>query len=100
VVLSFLGTNLFSTVISVRPLYVVLVTNVTAVIARLFFGVQRDSGRTRRSGSSSDDGGDEYSQLARMLELCLVAKTVADAVFMDCAVYAIVLICGLSVIKA
>ncbi|WVZ01726.1 hypothetical protein V8G54_022532 [Vigna mungo] len=99
VLLSFLGTNVFSTVISFRPLYVVLVTNATVVIARLFFGVQRDSGRTRRSGSSGD-GEDEYSQLARMLELCLVAKNVADAVFMDCAVYAIVLICGLSVIKA
>ncbi|XP_047155220.1 uncharacterized protein LOC124826437 [Vigna umbellata] len=99
VLLSFLGTNVFSTVISFRPLYVVLVTNATVVIARLFFGVQRDSGRTRRSGSSGD-GEDEYSQLARMLELCLVAKNVADAVFMDCAIYAIVLICGLSLIKA
>lgn len=97
--LSFLGTNFFNTVISFRPLYVVLVTNVTVVIARLFFGVRRGSGRTRRSGSSGD-GGDEYSQLAMMFELCLLAQNVLDAVFMDCAVYAIVLICGLSVIKA
>ncbi|ESW04700.1 hypothetical protein PHAVU_011G117800 [Phaseolus vulgaris] len=98
VLLSFLGTNVFNTVISFGPLYVVLVTNITVVIARLFFGVRRDSGRTRRSGSSGD-GGDEYSQLAKMMELCLVAQNVADAVFMDCAVYSIVLICGLSVIK-
>ncbi|CAJ1978947.1 unnamed protein product [Sphenostylis stenocarpa] len=96
VLLSFLGTNFFTAVISFRPLYLVLVTNVTVVIARLFFGEQRGFGRR---GSSGDSEG-EYSQLARTLELCLVAQTVADAVFMDCAVYAVVLICGLSVINA
>ncbi|KAG2380827.1 uncharacterized protein HKW66_Vig0202000 [Vigna angularis] len=84
---------------SFRPLYVVLVSNATIVIAKLFFGVQRDYARMRRSGSSGDDE-DEYSQLAKMLELCLVAKIVVDVVFMDCFMYTILLICGLSVIKA
>ncbi|WVZ17134.1 hypothetical protein V8G54_010116 [Vigna mungo] len=89
----------FCTVIDFRPLHGVLLTNATIMITRLFFGVWRDSGRTWRNGSSGDDE-DEYSQLGKMLELCLVVKNVADAVFMDCAFYAILLIWGFSVIEA
>ncbi|KAL5130818.1 hypothetical protein HKD37_12G033817 [Glycine soja] len=87
----------FSTVITFRPLYLVLVTNLTVVIARLFSGKQRGSERRDNRGSSGDGGG-EYAQLASILELCVVAQNVADAVFMDCAVYAVVLVCGLSVL--
>ncbi|RDY03721.1 hypothetical protein CR513_12670, partial [Mucuna pruriens] len=91
VVASYTGfINFFKTVISFRPLYLVLVTNLTVVIARLFSGEQRGFGRRQSRGSSS---GDEYALLARMLELCLVAQSMADAVFMDCAVYAVVLVC-------
>ncbi|CAI8609362.1 unnamed protein product [Vicia faba] len=52
--------------------------------------------RNSASASASADSSDQYAQRAKTLEIGMVLKTVADAVFMDCAVYAIVLICSLS----
>ncbi|TKY66871.1 Zinc finger FYVE domain-containing protein 26 isoform 1 [Spatholobus suberectus] len=97
---SFLGSKFFKTVIGFRPLYLVLVTNLTAVIARLFSCKQRGFERRQSRGSSGGGGvgGDEYAQLAKALELCLVVQNAADAVFMDCAVYAVVLVCGLALL--
>ncbi|CAI8595859.1 unnamed protein product [Vicia faba] len=54
--------------------------------------------RNSASASASADSSDQYAQLAKTLEIGMVLKTVADAVFMDCAVYAIVLICSLSLV--
>ncbi|CAI8598689.1 unnamed protein product [Vicia faba] len=54
--------------------------------------------RNNASASASADSSDQYAQLAKTLEIGMVLKTVADAVFMDCAVYAIVLICSLSLV--
>ncbi|CAI8585337.1 unnamed protein product [Vicia faba] len=54
--------------------------------------------RNSASASASADSSDQYAQLAKTLEIGMVRKTVADAVFMDCVVYAIVLICSLSLV--
>lgn len=90
---SLMGGKLFNSVISFRPLYLVLVTNLTVVVARLI-----SSDKRRLNITSS--GGDQWdAQLARTLELGLVMQNVADAVFMDCAVYAIVVICGVSLVQ-
>ncbi|XP_058731593.1 uncharacterized protein LOC131603313 [Vicia villosa] len=103
VVASYLGFSLIKTVISFRPLYLVLLTNSSFVVAKLFTGKQRGSDeRSRRkqnSASDTADSSDQYAQLAKTLEIGMVLKTVADAVFMDCAVYAIVLICSLSLVQ-
>lgn len=104
VVASYLGFSLIKTVISFRPLYLVLLTNSSFVVAKIISGKQRDSDeRLRRRQnraivSASADSSDQYAQLAKTLEIGMVLKTVADAVFMDCAVYAIVLICSLSLV--
>ncbi|XVF89225.1 hypothetical protein PTKIN_Ptkin19aG0112900 [Pterospermum kingtungense] len=92
-----LGNRFLGTTISFRPLYFVLLTNVTMVIARLLFS-------DRRSSQSSIGGGGENrvddnnwaEQLSKTLEVGLVAQKVIDAVFMDFSVYAIIVICGLS----
>ncbi|XP_027347647.1 uncharacterized protein LOC113859030 [Abrus precatorius] len=89
---SFFDTNFVKSVVGFRPLYLVLLTNLTVVVATIVSRKQRGFGRRTRNTNSSD------SQLARALELGLLVKNVADAVFMDCAVYAIVLICGLSLL--
>ncbi|CAI8618811.1 unnamed protein product [Vicia faba] len=104
VVASCLGFSLIKTIISFRPLYLVLLTNSSFVVAKIISGKQRGSDeRLRRrqnsaSASVSADSSDQYAQLAKTLEIGMVLKTVADAVFMDCAVYAIVLICSLSLV--
>ncbi|CAI8618856.1 unnamed protein product [Vicia faba] len=54
--------------------------------------------RNNASASASADSSDQYAQLAKTLEIGMVLKTVADAVFVDCVVYAIVLICSLSLV--
>lgn len=96
VVASYLGFSLIKTVISFRPLYLVLLTNSTFVVSKLMKhrGVNERS-RRKLNGTDSSDQWDGQ-QLAKTLEIGLVVKSVVDAVFMDCAVYAIVLICSLS----
>ncbi|CAI8612745.1 unnamed protein product [Vicia faba] len=104
VVASCLGFSLIKTIISFRPLYLVLLTNSSFVVAKIISGKQRGSDerlrrrRNNASASASADSSDQYAQLAKTLEIGMVLKTVADAVFIDCAVYAIVLICSLSLV--
>ncbi|GAU34519.1 hypothetical protein TSUD_393930 [Trifolium subterraneum] len=99
VVASYLGFSLISTVISFRPLYLVLLTNSTFVVAKIISGKQRGSDdRSRRRQSNADSSSDQWNQLAKTLEIGMVLKSVVDAVFIDCAVYAIVLICSLSLV--
>lgn len=93
VVASYLGlSQLINTVISFRPLYLVLLTNLTVVIARLV------SGKQRRRRQNSTDSSEWDSQLAKTLEIGMVLQSLIDAVFIDCSVYAIVLVCGLSLV--
>ncbi|XP_068313760.1 uncharacterized protein [Pyrus communis] len=95
-----LGSKLLKTLLGFRPLYLVLVTNVTLVLARIL-----DSGRQRHHrvpagiGEGQTMSGSEYEwaeRLGKALGIGLLGKKVLDALFMDCAVYAIIVICGLS----
>ncbi|KAI9097838.1 hypothetical protein K1719_025609 [Acacia pycnantha] len=99
VVLSYLGFPLLhsryvKSVLSFRPLYLVLVTNVTVVAVQLFTGKQRRV--AGRQNEISSDGNHWIERLSRALESVLVMRNVMDAMFMDCASYAIIVICGLS----
>ncbi|XP_045795475.1 uncharacterized protein LOC123889985 [Trifolium pratense] len=98
VVASYLGFSLIKNVISFRPLYLVLLTNSTFVVAKIITGKQRGSDERSRRRQSSVDSSDQWNQLAKTLEIGMVVKSVVDAVFIDCAVYAIVLICSLSLV--
>ncbi|XWS70356.1 hypothetical protein CRYUN_Cryun03dG0040900 [Craigia yunnanensis] len=93
-----LGNRFLGSIISFRPLYFILLTNVTLVIARLLFddrgSSQRAIGEEHKAASTDDNNWAE--QLSKTLEVGLVAQKVIDAVFMDCSVYAIIVICGLS----
>ncbi|XWS72584.1 hypothetical protein CRYUN_Cryun02cG0052400 [Craigia yunnanensis] len=103
VVLSHLGFPLLvnrflGSIISFRPLYFILLTNVTLVIARLLFDDRGSSPRAIREEheAASTDDYNWAEQLSKTLEVGLVAQKVIDVVFMDCSVYAIIVICGLS----
>ncbi|WJX43754.1 hypothetical protein P8452_30813 [Trifolium repens] len=99
VVASYLGFSLIKNVVSFKPLYLVLLTNSTFVVAKLISGKQRGFDERLRRRQSSADSSDQWSQLAKTLEIGMVVKSVVDAVFIDCAVYAIVLICSLSLVN-
>ncbi|KAE9616863.1 hypothetical protein Lal_00035030 [Lupinus albus] len=90
---SLLGNELIKSLISFRPLYLVLLTNLTVVVAKLL----STKNIRRYAVSSGGDQGD--AQLVRALEFGLVLQNVVDAFFMDCAVYAIVVVCGLSLVQ-
>ncbi|XP_019449013.1 PREDICTED: uncharacterized protein LOC109351828 isoform X1 [Lupinus angustifolius] len=90
---SLLGSELIKSLISFRPLYLVLVTNLTVVFAKLL----STKNIRRYAISSGGDQGD--AQLVRALEFGLVLQNVVDAFFMDCSVYAIVVVCGLSLVQ-
>ncbi|PRQ27460.1 hypothetical protein RchiOBHm_Chr6g0305551 [Rosa chinensis] len=90
-----MGTsNIVKTLLGFRPLYLVLLTNVTFVLARIL-GKQRASERPGEIRTSAE-GIEWVAQLGRAVEIGLVAQKVLDALFMDCAVYAIIVVCGLS----
>lgn len=105
VVISFLGyrirgSNIVESILSFRPFYVVLLTNVTFVLAKLL-GKQRSSGITDR-GENKTTSADSLvwaEHLGNALELGLLMQKVLNAVFMDFAVYAIIIVCGLSFVQ-
>ncbi|XVF48484.1 hypothetical protein PTKIN_Ptkin03bG0194200 [Pterospermum kingtungense] len=93
-----LGNRFLGSIISFRPLYFILLTNVTLVIMRLLFddlgSSQKAIGDEHKAASADDNNWAE--QLSKTLEAVFVARKVIDAVFMDCSVYTIIVICGLS----
>ncbi|CAN6540093.1 unnamed protein product [Malus baccata var. baccata] len=95
-----LGSKLVKTLMGFRPLYLVLVTNVTLVLARIFnSGQQRHHRVPAGIGEGQTMSGSEYKWaelLGKALGIGLLGKKVLDALFMDCAVYAIIVVCGLS----
>lgn len=97
---SLLGSKLIKSVISFRPLYLVLVTNLSVVAACVLSSKQRGYERSNRRHNKTFSDGDQWdTQLARILELALVMQNAVDALFIDCAVYAIIVVCGISVVQ-
>ncbi|GAV78344.1 hypothetical protein CFOL_v3_21812, partial [Cephalotus follicularis] len=103
VVLSYLGfpilrSNFIKSIISWSPLYLVLLTNITIVLARLLFGNQRGFERSigEKNKNTLSDGYGWAEQASKVLEVVLVIQKAMNAVFMDCSVYAVIVICGLS----
>ncbi|XP_062111322.1 uncharacterized protein LOC133822877 [Humulus lupulus] len=100
VVLSYFGfpilrSKFIKSIISFRPLYLVWLTNATAVLAQLL----RIQGSRRENKTSSADGNDLAAQLGKTLEIGLLIQKGADAVFMTCAVYAVIVVCGVSFVQ-
>ncbi|KAK2661155.1 hypothetical protein Ddye_007688 [Dipteronia dyeriana] len=95
-----LGSNNFvKSIVSFRPLYLVLLTNVTVVVWRLLSDNQGGFRRAIRGGIKipSNDASDWAEQASKLLEVGLVMQKVIDAVFMDCSVYSLIIVCGLSI---
>ncbi|KAJ8773507.1 hypothetical protein K2173_005753 [Erythroxylum novogranatense] len=93
-----LGSNLIKSIISFRPLYLVLLTNLTLVLAHLLSDRQRSIVR----GEDRTPSTEKYEwtdQAGKALEVVLVIRKAMDAIFIDCSVYGIITICGLSVLS-
>lgn len=92
-----LGSNIIKSIISFKPLYLVLLTNLTVVLSRLLYDSQGGFQTAIRGENNipSSDGYDWAEQASKALEVGLLMQKVIDAVFIDCSVYSIIIICGL-----
>ncbi|KAK3030684.1 hypothetical protein RJ639_034860 [Escallonia herrerae] len=103
VVLSFagfpiLGSHTIKRIMFSRPLYLLLLTNISIVLSRLLLGKERRVVKSEKEAVSDTSLGGYglADQLGKALESGLVLQNVLGAVFMDFSVYAVVLLCGLS----
>lgn len=93
-----LGNKIIWSVLMLRPLYLVLLTSVTLVLAPLLLGKQSTVASAVKGENKipSADGSDWADQVGNSLELGFLMMKVMDAVIMDCSVYSVVVVCGLS----
>lgn len=93
-----LGNKIIRSILMLRPLYLVLLTNVTLVLAPLVLDKQSTIASTVRGENKipSANGSDWTDQVGNSLELGFLMMKVMDAVVMDCSVYSVVVVCGLS----
>ncbi|XP_047340146.1 uncharacterized protein LOC124943715 [Impatiens glandulifera] len=92
-ILSSFGFPILS-IIVFRPLYLLLLTNFTIVLARLLLENDRVRSTTRNVEY------DLVGLIGKTLELGLVFQNVMGAILIDCSVYATLVVCGISVARA
>ncbi|XP_047152375.1 uncharacterized protein LOC124824054 [Vigna umbellata] len=83
-------------VLASRPLYILLLTDVTIVLARLYGGktiaVEENEGE---KGKTPGDG-HSWGDAVKLLERGLVAYQALRGAFIDCSIYLVVVVCGTS----
>ncbi|KAJ8555395.1 hypothetical protein K7X08_012891 [Anisodus acutangulus] len=92
------NSHFFKVVIFFRPLLLLLLTNISIVIARLF-AEEAGSQGNQKAAANSIPGVGMVDQIGKALELGLLLQNVMGAVFMDCSIYSITVVCGLSVVQ-
>lgn len=92
VILSHLG---FSSIVSFRPVFLLLLTNATIVLGMVLLSHHGDSSSASRRENSAMNGQGIADQVGNALEMVMMMKKIMDAVSMDFSLYAVILICGL-----
>ncbi|KAI3826100.1 hypothetical protein L1987_00143 [Smallanthus sonchifolius] len=85
-----LGSDAIKNIILFRPLWLLLVTNITTVTAH--FLLQKVKHR-----STGEEGFADH--IGTVLEWGWLVKTGSSALFMDCSVYSVVVICGMGLLQ-
>ncbi|KAL3844143.1 hypothetical protein ACJIZ3_001546 [Penstemon smallii] len=84
-----------------RPVYLLLLTNVSIVLTRLILGTQGAELRTGQTSSFPTFGGNGlFDQMGKALEVGLLLQDFFGALFIDFSIYALVLVCGLSLVRS
>ncbi|CAL1373501.1 unnamed protein product [Linum trigynum] len=102
--LPLLGNDIVKGILSFRPLYLLLVTNVTIVLAAIL------SNNNQRGSAMVDDGAavlelpssgsyDWAAQASMALEISFVVKKAVEALLMDVSVYAIIVVCAFCLLR-
>lgn len=88
-----LGSNIVKSVILSRPLYLLLVTNISVVLVPLLLDKNGQVNSTAEASGASPLGA---FQFGKALEIGLMLQQVFSGLFMDCSVYSVVVVCLLS----
>ncbi|XP_042481944.1 uncharacterized protein LOC122062395 [Macadamia integrifolia] len=96
-----IGSNFVRSTILSKPVYLILLTDVTLVLGRLLFEEKGHSGKVQEAATQepSEDGYDWADGLGKALEMGLLLHRVIGAAFLDCSVYLVIVVCGLSVVQ-
>lgn len=86
-----LSRNIITSIVAAMPVYLVLLTDVTIVIARIL--------REEVNPKKTADTTQVAEGLGANLETGLLAYKAITAAFMDCSVYIVVVICGLCLVQ-
>ncbi|CAG7898350.1 hypothetical protein BRARA_H01298 [Brassica rapa] len=96
VVLSHLGfSSLGSSIVSFRPVFLLLLTDATIVLGRVLLSHHGDPSSASRRENSVMNGQGIADQVGNALEMVMMMKKIMNAVSMDFSLYAVFLICGL-----
>ncbi|KAL3330531.1 hypothetical protein AABB24_034387, partial [Solanum stoloniferum] len=90
------NSHFFKVVIFFRPLLLLMLTNISIVIARLL-AEEAGSQRNQKAAANCIPGAGMVDQIGKALELGLLLQNIMGAVFMDCSIYSITVVCGLSI---
>lgn len=96
VLLSHLGFSSLGSIVSFRPVFLLLLTDATIVLGRVLLSHHGDpSSASRRENSVMNGQQGIADQVGNALEMVLTMKKIMNAVSMDFSLYAVFLICGL-----
>ncbi|KAL8504120.1 hypothetical protein ACS0TY_022741 [Phlomoides rotata] len=93
-----LGFRYIRGIMMLRPVYLLLVTNISIVISRVLLGAQGVELR-RKSSSCIIGGNSSIDQLTKALDLASLFQNIVRAWFMDFSIYTVVLVSGLSLVR-
>lgn len=86
-------------VVASKPLYILLLTDATIVVARMLAERQKDSGEAEEECEKMKEAdGHNWDAAVKVLERGLVFYQAFRAIFIDFSVYAVVVICGISLL--
>ncbi|KAF5196692.1 hypothetical protein FRX31_013722 [Thalictrum thalictroides] len=95
-----LSSYIIAAILTTRPVYLVLLTDVTIVVAQIL-SVKQVVSEKMGGEIKPADSEDEHSGAEGLgtLEAGLMLYKAVTAAFMDCSVYLVVVICGLSLLR-
>ncbi|XWS11907.1 hypothetical protein CRYUN_Cryun37aG0045400 [Craigia yunnanensis] len=95
-----LGMNIVRSegIVASRPLYIILLTDLTVVISRLFLYKKGYSEEAEEDKAAFQNNRHNWEGAVKLLERGLVVYQTIRAPFIDYSIYAVVVICGLSLI--
>ncbi|KAJ7962979.1 putative Transmembrane protein [Quillaja saponaria] len=95
-----LGINIVNSesIVASRPLYIVLLTDITIVLARLYIEKAKEFEEAEEERSFPNEDGHSWTGAVKVLERGLVVYQAIRGVFIDFSVYVVVVICGISLV--